>query len=396
MNINRITDRVTYCGVNDRTKSLFENLWELPYGVSYNSYFVQGTNATAIIDASDSGHAAGFIDHITELLPDSAPDYLIINHIEPDHSGAIPMLKSKYHNIKIVGNAKTMDMLKGFYGIEDNLMTVADGDTIDLGNCHLRFIFTPMVHWPETMMTYFEEERILFSGDAFGCFGALNGAVVDKQMDTEIYFSEAYRYYACIVAKYGQFVGKAFDKIAPLPMDYICSTHGPVWHEQKPKIIEQYIKMSNWEAEKGVVIAYGSMYGNTTVIAERLASRLADAGIKSIRLHDVSYTPQSRILADIMRFKGLILISPTYNAEIFPPVESLLTAILERGIKNRAIGVAGSYTWGSQAIRKIASRLEGKPVTLLQPTPQLKQALHMSTNDDIELLAANMKSELEN
>ncbi len=396
MNINRITPKVTYCGVNDRTKPLFENLWELPNGVTYNSYFVQGDKYSAIIDASDSGHATGFIKHISDLLGDTAPDYLVINHIEPDHSGAIPMLKSKYPDIKIVGNAKTTDMLRGFYGIEDNIIQITDGETIDLGNCHLKFLLTPMVHWPETMVTYFEEDKVLFSGDAFGCFGALNGAVIDEQMDTTLYFQEAYRYYACIVAKYGQFVQKMFEKVSSLPIDYICSTHGPVWHTQRQDIGNLYGKMAKWDGEKGVVIAYGSMYGNTTEMAEALASKLADGGVKNIRLYDVSYTPQSRILADIMRFKGLVLTSPTYNAEIFPPVESLLTAILERGVKNRIIGLGGSFSWGSQAARKMAAKLAEKPVTLLSPTPQLKQANQAMVEAEVSQLASDMISALEN
>lgn len=390
MNVNQITSRVTYCGVNDRTTPLFENLWELPHGVCYNSYLVKGDNAIALIDASDQGHAIGFINHLDQLLHGAKVDYLVINHIEPDHSGAIPTLRKKYPDMKIVGNAKTADMLSGFYGIEDNIMLISDNDTIDLGGCHLQFILTPMVHWPETMMTHLAEEKILFSGDAFGCFGALNGAILDYQMDTDIYIREAYRYYACIVAKYGQFVLKAYEKISKFPVEYICSTHGPVWHKQIDEIGKLYQRMASWDGDEGVVIAYGTMYGNTTIMAEKLAALLADAGIKSIRLHNVSHTPQSVILADIMRFRGLILIAPTYNAEIFPPIESLITAILERGMKNRIVGIGGSFSWGSQSVRKIVKLFTDKQIEVLSPQPQMKQANSDGANPDVEALAENM------
>ena len=394
MNTKNITDKVSYCGVNDRTSALFENIWDLPNGVTYNIYIVRGKKATAIIDGSDTDHASEFISHITDTI-ETSPDYLVINHIEPDHSGAIPMLKEKFPKLKIVGNAKTIEMLKGFYNIESDVIEIRDGDTIDLGDLHLRFILTPMVHWPETMFTYAEEEKILFTGDAFGCFGALNGAVIDKHMNTDIYLSEIYRYYACIIAKYGQSVEKAFSKIKNLPVDYICTTHGPVWHSKKEEIGDLYSRMAKWEGEKGVVVAYGSMYGNTAAMADRIASLLAGAGIKEIRVYDLSHTPQSQALADIMRFKGLILLSPTYNSEIFPPVASLATAILARGVKNRIIGVAGSFSWGSQAVRKLRTLFQDKPVTLLEPSPEMKQAIKSCPNDGITKLVSAMVSELE-
>lgn len=394
MNINRITDRVTYCGVNDRTTGRFEGLWELPYGVSYNSYVVRGSKASAIIDGSDIHHTAEFIGHLADILEGTTPDYLVINHMEPDHSGAIPTLKSRFPDLKIVGNAKTLDMLNGFYGINTGTMEVKEGDTLDLGDLHLKFILTPMLHWPETMFTYAVEEHVLFTGDALGCFGALNGAVIDRQMDTSLYFPEAYRYYSCIVAKYGQFVEKAFAKIAGLTVDYICTTHGPVWNEQREQIARLYARMAKWEGDRGVVIAYGSMYGTTAAIAEEIGSRLAEAGIKDIRIHDLSHAPQSRVLADIMRLKGLVIISPTYNGEIFPPVASLATALLARGIKNRVIGVAGSYSWGAQSVKKLKAMFEGKPVTLIAPAPEMKQARKEEVSPVIDSLAAELVAAL--
>lgn len=394
MNVKKITDRVTYCGVNDRTTDLFEGLWDLPYGVSYNSYIVRGSEASAIIDASDAGHAPEYLKHIDSTLDGCNPDYLVINHIEPDHSGVLPMLLNRYPELKMVCNAKTVDMLKGFYGIESNLVVMAEGDTLSLGDLTLQFIMTPMVHWPETMFTYLQEEGVLFTGDAFGCFGALNGAVVDDDMMIEHYFREAYRYYGCIVAKYGAFVEKAFAKIAHLAVEYICTTHGPVWHSRRQEIGGQYGRMARWDGDAGVVVAYGSMYGNTTAMAEEIASQLADCGVRDIEMYDLSRTPQSHVLGAVMRLKGLVLVSPTYNSEIYPPVAHLTDALIERGVKNRIIGVAGSYAWGSQAVRKLMAKFDGKPVEVIAPTAEMKQARMDTVTDAIADMARTIASKL--
>lgn len=394
MNIKNISDRVIYCGVNDRTTDLFEGLWDLPLGVSYNSYIVKGSEASAIIDASDSGHAPEYLRHIEDTLDGRNPDYLVINHIEPDHSGVLPMLLDRYPDLKIVGNAKTVDMLKGFYGVESNIKVMADGETLSLGDRTLQFIMTPMVHWPETMFTYLQEEGILFTGDAFGCFGALNGAVIDDDMMVEHYFREAYRYYGCIVAKYGTFVEKAFAKIAHLTVNYLCTTHGPVWHSRREEIGGQYARMARWEGDAGVVVAYGSMYGNTTAMAEEIASNLAANGVKDIVMFDVSRTPLSHVLGEVMRLKGLVLVSPTYNSEIYPPVAHLADALVARGVKNRIIGIAGSYAWGSQSVRKLMAKFDGKPVEVIAPTAEMKQAQICTVADALSDMAAAIASKL--
>lgn len=394
MNIKNISDRVIYCGVNDRTTDLFEGLWDLPLGVSYNSYIVKGSEASAIIDASDSGHAPEYLRHIEDTLDGRNPDYLVINHIEPDHSGVLPMLLDRYPDLKIVGNAKTVDMLKGFYGVESNIKVMADGETLSLGDRTIQFIMTPMVHWPETMFTYLQEEGILFTGDAFGCFGALNGAVIDDDMMVEHYFREAYRYYGCIVAKYGTFVEKAFAKIAHLTVNYLCTTHGPVWHSRREEIGGQYARMARWEGDAGVVVAYGSMYGNTTAMAEEIASNLAANGVKDIVMFDVSRTPLSHVLGEVMRLKGIVLVSPTYNSEIYPPVSHLADALVARGVKNRVIGIAGSYAWGSQSVRKLVAKFDGKPVDVIAPTAEMKQAQMPTVADALSEMAAAMASRL--
>lgn len=350
MNVRQIIDSVFYVGVNDRTSCKFENLWPLPFGVTYNSYIVKGTNKTVLIDAVDSASIQKLENKIVETIGSNNIDYLIVNHMEPDHTGGIPLLLEKYPEMKVVGNPITMSMLKGFYDIpEEKLFQIKENDILDLGDIRLRFVMTPMVHWPETMMTLLEEKNLIFSGDGFGCFGALNGGVVDDSMDTSLYFDEMYRYYSNIVGKYGKFVQNALKKLKDIKLDYICPTHGPVWHEKIPQVVDLYDRLSRYEGEKGVTLIYGSMYGNTEEIAEVIAERLSENGIKNIKVHNVSKTPLSFLLADVFRYKGLIIGSPTYSMSLYPPIEALMSALEIREMKNRVVANFGSYTWGSAA-----------------------------------------------
>lgn len=222
----------------------------------------------------------------------------------------------------------------------------------------------------------------------------MNGAVIDDDMMVEHYFREAYRYYGCIVAKYGTFVEKAFAKIAHLTVNYLCTTHGPVWHSRREEIGGQYARMARWEGDAGVVVAYGSMYGNTTAMAEEIASNLAARGVKDIVMFDVSRTPLSHVLGEVMRLKGLVLVSPTYNSEIYPPVAHLADALVARGVKNRVIGIAGSYAWGSQSVRKLVAKFDGKPVDVIAPTAEMKQAQMPAVADALSEMAAVMASRL--
>ena len=225
-----ITDKVYYVGVNDRNKSLFEGLWPLPNGVSYNSYLI-ADEKVALIDTVEVDFFSQFIENIQAVIGDRKVDYLVINHMEPDHSGSIALIKKYYPEIEIVGNKKTHGMIEGFYGINDNAREVKNGDFIDLGSHKLTFVLTPMVHWPETMVTLDTTTNTLFSGDAFGCFGALNGGIIDKDINCDTFWLEMVRYYSNIVGKYGVPVQNALKKLAGVKLDYICSPHGPVWHE---------------------------------------------------------------------------------------------------------------------------------------------------------------------
>ena len=258
MRLEKITQHVYYIGVNDRTTTRFEAMWPLPYGVSYNSYLIEGDEKIAIIDGVGASYALEQIEHIQKILGSREPDYLIINHMEPDHSGAISMLKKAFPSIKIVGNSQTLTMVSGYYGLTEDTLQIKDGETLSLGtDCNLKFTFTPMVHWPETMMTYLPEDKVLFSGDGFGCFGALNGAVIDKDMNVDRYWPEMIRYYSNIVGKYGAFVQKAIIKLQGIDLSMVCSTHGPVWQANIDKVLNLYSKLSNYEPlDNGVTIIW--------------------------------------------------------------------------------------------------------------------------------------------
>ncbi len=390
MNIKEICESIYYVGVNDRTTQRFEGLWPLPYGVSYNSYIIK-SDKNVLVDTVEQSEAGLFIDNIEKVLQGKNLDYLVINHMEPDHSGSIVDIVNRYPNVKIIGNTATVNMIKGFYGLENKELyqVVKDGECIDLGGKSLKFVMTPMVHWPETMMTYVCEDNILFTGDAFGTFGALNGAVVDYEMNTDIYFHEMYRYYSNIVGKYGVHVQRALTKVSDLNIQMICPTHGPVWKNELAKVVELVDKLSKGEAEDGVVIVYGSMYGNTARFAEIAAQRFAENGIKNIKVYNATYAEISDILADIFRYKGLVIGGPTYSANLFPPIEALMKALEVRELKNKAIGVFGSYTWASSATKLFAdySLRIGLP---LVSNVEIRQRGTEHNEDEIRMMADNI------
>ena len=370
--ITEISRNIHYVGVNDRTKHLFEGLWPLPLGVSYNSYLIVD-KSVVLIDTVDHCYTDLFFEKIKNILGERPIDYLVVNHMEPDHSASINDLCRVYPDIKIIGNSKTIGMIEGFYGIFDKFHEVKDGDRLPLGEKVLTFYMTPMVHWPETMMTYCEDDKILFSGDAFGCFGTLDGGIIDYQMNTEKYWDEMFRYYSNIVGKYGAPVQKALAKLSGIDIQIICSTHGPIWKEEIQKVISIYNKLSLYEGEEGVVIAYGSMYGNTEKMAEVIARELAAQGIKNIVMHTVSKSDMSYILRDIFKYKGLIIGSPTYTNELFPNIESLVSKLESRDMKNRVFGYFGSFSWAGAAVKRLSSFAErmkwdvtGNPVEMKQ------------------------------
>ena len=376
--MQKITDQIYYVGVNDRNKNLFEGLWPLPDGVSYNSYLIVD-DKVCLIDTVEVDFFMPFIKNIQETIGNRPVDYLVVNHIEPHHSGSIALIKKYYPDITIIGNKKTFGMMSGFYGIEGDNMVVNNGDTLSLGHHTLKFVLTPMVHWPETMMTLDMEAKTLFAGDAFGCFGALNGGIVDSDINCDSFWLEMVRYYSNIVGKYGTPVQAALKKLAGVPLDYICSTHGPVWHEHIAKVVGMYDTMSKYETEPGLVICYGTMYGNTERAAEVIARAASEAGVKNIVIYNVSKTHHSYIIRDVFRYGALIVGAPTYNTGLYHEMEVLLDELARRDIKNRLIGWFGSYSWASKAASRIQEINDNRLHYTAVGTPvEIKQSL----NDD--------------
>ena len=373
----KISDRIYYVGVNDVIKELFEGLWPLPYGVSYNSYLVVD-DKVALVDTVEAGFEDEFLEEIEASIGDRPIDYLIVNHMEPDHSSLTAYMLEKYPSMKIVANAKTLPMLKGYYGVsEDRVHVVGEAQTLSLGGCTLRFHMIPMVHWPETMVTYLEEENTLFSGDAFGTFGAVDEQITDSEETFGIYRDEMIRYYSNIVGKYGTPVQAALKKLAGVRVDRICSTHGPVWEACVDQVIALYDKMSRYEVEMGVCLVYGSMYGNTAAAADALAEELEARGIP-YAIHDLAGNNEDSLgvsgaLRDVFKYDTVVVGSPTYNGAVYPPVETFMKALAARNITNRRFFAFGSYTWAQASVRLLNAAAQDLGFTLLgdgMPFPQ--------------------------
>ncbi|MDR1780583.1 MAG: FprA family A-type flavoprotein [Tannerella sp.] len=353
--MKKIANDIYYVGVNDRRKNLFENLWELPKGVSYNSYLIVGER-TALIDTVDIAFSDIFLRKVEEALQGRRLDYLVVNHLEPDHSGNIDQLRRVYPEVQIVGNKQTFRMMESSHHIAGGLYEVKEGDTLDLGTHRLTFYMAPMVHWPEVMVAHDEADGILFSADAFGMYGALDGNITDEHIQPD--WDEMIRYYANIVGKYGNPVQKLLQKLAGADIRMICSTHGPVWRSKREQAVAIYDRMSRYEGATGVTLAFGSMYGFTEQMAEAVAESLADNGIADIAMHDVSKSQSSYVLRDIFKYRGLIIGSPTYSGQLFPEIASLLQKIEVREVKNRLFGYFGAFMWSGAAVRLLTAFAE--------------------------------------
>ena len=389
MAFTEILPGIHYVGVNDRTTTRFESLWSLPYGVSYNSYLVIDEKV-ALIDTVEVSFGEQFIDNIRAILKDRPIDYLVVDHMEPDHSSSIKTLRLLYPEMQIVGNAKTLQMLDGYYGIHTLTREVKEGESISLGQKNLSFYMAPMVHWPEVMVTYCPEHKVLFSADAFGTFGALNGGILDSQLSLDHFWDEMRRYYACIVGKYGGPVQKALAKVRGLNPTTICSTHGPVWQREIPQVMDVYDRLSRYEGEPGVVIAYGSMYGNTEQMAERIARELAAEGVGPIFVHNMSYADESIVLRDVFRYDTLIVGGPTYNGGLYPPVARLLDLIAARCVPQRNFGWFGSFCWASAAVRCLGEFAQKMKWEAICEPVEMKQGFSPAWHEACHALAARI------
>ena len=389
-----INDKVYWVGINDRETDLFEAHWPLPQGVSYNAYLINDEKV-ALIDTVKTYFQTDYLDKIRGIIGhDKQIDYLIINHMEPDHSGAIKEIKEIYPDITIIGNKKTMNFLEGFYDIQDKVKIVEDGEELDLGQHKLKFYLTPMVHWPETMMTYDQTDGILFSGDAFGGFGTLDGGIFDDELDVDFYEDEILRYFANIVAKYSRMVQRAIKKLGDLEIEIVASTHGPIWRDRPEKIINDYMNWSSCKTEQGVVVVYGSMYGNTKKMAEEIARELAENGIEKIILHDVSRTHTSFMVRDIWKYKAMILGSCTYNTRLFPPMEDLVSFLENIKIRNHILGIFGSYSWSGGAVKRLQNFADNVKCDLVEPVIETKYAPKDEDSEKCRKLGKNISEKL--
>ena len=382
---------IYYVGVNDRQKALFENLWPLPGGVSYNSYLIVD-DKTVLVDTVDICYSDLFFKRVAKLLDGRKLDYLVVDHMEPDHAGSIRLLRQLYPDVKIIGNKQTFGMLAGYHGITDGLHEVKEGDKLELGHHTLSFYMAPMVHWPEVMMTYEETEKVLFSADAFGTFGTLDGGVLDTDMDTERYWSEMVRYYSNIVGKYASPVQRALKKLSALEIRTICSTHGPVWTEQSSRVISLYDRLSRYEGLDGVTLVYGSMYGHTEQMAENIATALSDGGVRHIAMHNVSKSHGSYILRDVFNYRGLIVGCPTYSGQLYPEVEMVLSEIKLREVKDRLFSYFGSFTWAGAAVKHLAAYAEAMKWEVVGTPVEQKQGI--STEEQCIALGQAMAERL--
>ncbi len=378
-----------WTGVNDRETDLFESLWPLPQGVAYNSYAIIGTTATAAIDTVKGPYLDEYYHKLIQALNGRTLNYLVVNHMEPDHAGLIAQLQSTWPGLKIIGNVKTVPMLKGFHGITENIITVKDGDTLDLGGHVLKFATVPMLHWPESMVTFDSSTGVLFSNDSFGGFGAHEGGIFDDEKNPARWEDEMLRYYACIVAKYSNIVQAALKKLGGLDIKNIFPSHGTLFRKDIKQVISLYDKWSRHEGDKGAVVVYGSMYGNTRRMAEAVCTGLTHAKIQDVRLYDVSRTDPSYILRDIWKFKAFALMACTYNTQLFPPMEALCSKLLSRIPKNKYLGLAGSYSWSKGALtvlQEFAAKIKLEKVgpeveVYASPTPDdLKQCFELGVN----------------
>lgn len=389
--MKKISERIYYIGVNDDTKTLFEGLWPLPYGVSYNSYIV-ADEKVALIDTVEHDFEAEYLDNIDQAIGDRPIDYLVVNHMEPDHSSLTAYMLDKHPEMKVVANAKTVPMLKGYYGIDESrILVMKDGDSLSLGSCELTFYMVPMVHWPETMVTWLADEGTLFSGDAFGTFGAVNADVVDSEGTFESFRDEMMRYYSNIVGKYGTPVQTALKKLSGLDIKRICSTHGPVWEMSVGQVVGLYDKMSRYEVERGVCIAYGSMYGNTAAAAEALAEELRKLGVPCA-VHDLAGNVNpglgvSGAIRDVFKYDTIVAASPTYNNGIFPPIETFMKALQSRLIKGRRFYALGSYTWAGSSVNLLNQMAETMNFEVLAPGTSFAQAYSPEKCDVAEIAA---------
>lgn len=394
----KVKDDLIYVGGSDRRLSRFENLFPIPKGVSYNSYVLLDEK-TVLFDTADESISRQYIENVVHALNGRPLDYMVVQHMEPDHCAMIDDMLRRYPEAKMVCSAKAVSMFAQFYGtdVAARALVVKEGDKLSTGEHTLHFVMAPMVHWPEVMVTYDEKDKILFSADAFGTFGALAGNIFDDEITFDTtWMNDARRYYANIVGKYGVQVQALLKKAASLDIEMICPLHGPIWRKDLGLLLEKYQKWSTYEPEdKTVMIAYATMYGNTENAANVLAGMLADKGVKNIAMYDVSETDVSELVAESFRCSHLVLAAPTYNSGIQPKMEAYLSDIKALNLQNRTVAVIDNGTWAATAGKQMIGMLEGmKNMTILENTISIKSALAENQLGALEALADELAKQV--
>ncbi len=392
MNIKKICKDVIWVGADDRRLSLFENIYPLPKGVSYNSYLILDTK-TVLMDAADASVADVFFENVESALNGRKLDYVVVQHMEPDHSATLGTLLQKYPEVTVVCNAKTKTMIHQFFGdtVTISPMIVKEGDVLQTGNHALQFMMAPMVHWPEVMMTYDRSNKILFSADAFGSFGTLDGAIFADEVNfEELYLDEARRYYANIVGKYGAPVQAVLKKTAGLDIQMICPLHGLVWRKNLEFLLDKYQHWSTYQPEeRAVVVAYASMYGNTAQVAEKMAEKM-DAKGWPVRVYDLSKTGRDFVLGEVFRASHLVLASATHDGGLFEPMEYLLREMVSHGLQDRKVALIENGSWAPMAAKQMQTLLNTmKGIQIAEPVISVKSALNPAQEPELDKLIEN-------
>lgn len=398
-NVTKINEDVTYIGASDRKLALFEAVYPLENGISYNSYFVNDEK-TVLVDTVDRSVCGVFFENLEYVLAGRKLDYVIVNHMEPDHAATLGELVLRYPEVTIVTNAKVVGMIKQFFDfdVDSRTKVIAEGDTFSTGRHTFAFAMAPMVHWPEVMVTYDTTDKILYSADAFGTFGALSGNLFADEVDFENkWLDEARRYYTNIVGKYGPQVQAALKKTLALDIQMICPLHGPVWRENTGWFIDKYNKWSTYTPEDNtVLIAYASIYGGTDNAANILATELAARGVKNIAMYDVSVKHPSYIVSEAFRCSHIVFASPTYNAGIFTPMETVLLDLAAHNLQNRTVAFIENGTWAPTSAKQMSEIIaKMKNITVIDGGVTVKSTVKEEQRNSLVNLAAAIAGTLQ-
>lgn len=388
MSVIEISEAIRYIGVEDRDIDLFESQYVVPEGVTYNSYLILDEK-TVLMDTVDARKTEVWLENLRKELNGKTPEYLVISHLEPDHAGSIAAVVEEYPRMKLVGNARTFSMFPQFFdlNIEEKKVVVAEGQELPLGNHTMQFFMAPMVHWPEVMVTYEQKEKVLFSADGFGRFGMLE--------DDGDWACEARRYYFNIVGKYGAQVQALLKKAATLDIDKICPLHGPVLDKNLKYYIDKYDVWSSYTPEdKGVLIAYASIHGNTAKAAEQLAQILKEKGEEKVVVSDLAREDIAEVIEDAFRYDRIVLATPTYDGGLFPCMESFLMHLKSKGFQKRTAALMENGSWAPMAAKQMRQMLDDmKEITVLEPVVSIRSSVNDKNREEMEALAAEIASE---